>query len=188
MTYPNGPQQPGTPANPYGAVYGAPAAPAQAVQPYGAPQYPAQQPYPVAQPVPPVAPYGGAPGYPYGTAPGYPAAPYGTTPYGMAGYGGVDPYTGMAMSDKSKMTAGLLQFFLGGFGAGRFYLGYNGFGAAQLCLTLGGWFFLFIGMFLFVPLIIAFPMLIGVWVWAFVDAIMMFTGNVTDVQGRKLQS
>ena len=34
---------------------------------------------------------------------------------------------------KSRLVAGLLQLFLGGFGLGRFYLGYTGIGIAQLC-------------------------------------------------------
>jgi hypothetical protein len=37
---------------------------------------------------------------------------------------------------KSKVAAGLLQLFFGGFGIGRFYLGYGGIGAAQLLLTI----------------------------------------------------
>ena len=37
---------------------------------------------------------------------------------------------------KSKMIAGLLGVFLGGFGVHRFYLGYIGIGVAQLCVTL----------------------------------------------------
>jgi hypothetical protein len=55
-----------------------------------------------------------------------PAAPYGR-----------HPITGEPYSDKQKIVAGLLQLFAGGFGAGRFYLGHNGIGVAQL-LTCGG--------------------------------------------------
>ncbi|HEX4513492.1 MAG TPA: TM2 domain-containing protein, partial [Polyangiaceae bacterium] len=57
--------------------------------------------------------YGPPPGFQPPPAPGMmqPGAPY-----------GVDPMTGMPLSDKSKMTAGLLQIFLGSFGVGRFYL------------------------------------------------------------------
>lgn len=182
MTYPNGPQQPGTP------VY--PATAAVQPSPMG---YPAPQAYPAAPPMPPAqgyaAPYGAAPAYGYGFAPVYGAPGYGAgLGYGAPGYGLVDPYTGEALSDKSKTTAGLLQFFLGGFGAGRFYLGYNGIACAQLVLTVGGWFLLFIGMFLVLPLLFAFPMLIGGGIWVFVDAIMMFTGSVRDPHGRKLSS
>ena len=39
---------------------------------------------------------------------------------------------------KSKMTAGLLGIFLGGFGVHNFYLGYTGKAIAQIALTLCG--------------------------------------------------
>jgi TM2 domain-containing membrane protein YozV len=81
---------------------------------------------------------------------------------------------------KSAVAAGLLQLFLGTFGVGRFYIGTTGPAAAQLVLGLIGLFFTFFcftGMFILIPL----------WIWTFVDAIMMFTGNVTDSHGRKLQ-
>lgn len=35
--------------------------------------------------------------------------------------------------------------------------------------------------------IIGFFILLGVGIWAFIDAIMMFTGSVTDSNGRKLR-
>ncbi|WP_408648914.1 TM2 domain-containing protein [Tumidithrix elongata] len=41
------------------------------------------------------------------------------------------------MQGKSKVTAILLCFFLGGFGIHRFYLGYTVIGIVQL-LTIGG--------------------------------------------------
>ena len=46
---------------------------------------------------------------------------------------------------KSTGAAYLLWFFLGGFGAHRFYLGQNGTAIAQLLLALFGWIPLFIG-------------------------------------------
>jgi hypothetical protein len=64
--------------------------------------------------------------------------------------------------------------------AGRFYIGTTGTAAAQLILGLVGLcftLFCFIGMLILVPL----------WIWTFIDAIMMFTGFVTDSYGRKLQ-
>jgi TM2 domain-containing membrane protein YozV len=89
---------------------------------------------------------------PYG-APGVdPQAPYGR-----------DPVTGEPLSDKSKMTAGLLQLFLGGFGVGRFYMGDTGIAVGQL-LTCG-----------------------GLGIWALIDAIMILTGKVRDNQGRPLR-
>ncbi|MFC9326269.1 TM2 domain-containing protein [Kitasatospora sp. NPDC057015] len=68
-------------------------------------------------------------------------------------------------SDKSKVVAGVLQIFLGGFGAGRFYTGHTGIAIAQL-LTCGGLGF-----------------------WALIDGILFLTSNDrTDAQGRLLKS
>ncbi|KND31891.1 TM2 domain-containing protein [Streptomyces acidiscabies] len=79
-------------------------------------------------------------------------APYGYDPQGR-------PY-----SDKSKIVAGILQIFLGGFGIGRFYVGNVGIGIAQL-LTCGGF-----GL------------------WALIDGIMFLVSNDrTDKQGRVLR-
>ena len=80
------------------------------------PPYQGQQPHyqgqqPPYQPQQPA--YPGA--QPAGYQGGYPPAYY-----------GVDAY-GRPLSDKSKLTAGLLQIFLGGFGVGRFYLWFADF-------------------------------------------------------------
>jgi hypothetical protein len=128
--------------------------------------YPAPGGYP--PPGDPAA-YGAAPGYP---PPGYPGAPAGYYPPG-AGYPpygydpnapyGYDPVTGLPFSDKDKLTAGLLQLFLGHWGAGRFYLGDTGIAVAQL-LTCGGLF-----------------------IWSLIDGILILTGNVRDKNGRPLR-
>jgi hypothetical protein len=112
--------------------------------------YPPQPtPYP-PQPTPyPQMPYG-SPGAP-------PGAPYGY---------GVDAY-GRPLSDKSKLTAGLLQIFLGGFGVGRFYLGYTGIGIGQIAAT---WLTCGVGA-----------------IWPLIDGIMMITGKVPDAEGRTLR-
>lgn len=112
---------------------------------------------------PAAGPYGPAGGYvpPPGTAvpgpaggyTGDPNAPFGRDPYGR-------PY-----SDKSKVIAGVLQLFLGCFGAGRFYTGHTGMALAQL-FTCG-----------------------GLGIWALIDGIMLLAGsNQTDAQGRTLRS
>jgi TM2 domain-containing membrane protein YozV len=135
---------------------------------YGAqpPGYPAQPGYPSPYPANPAYPYQGYP------TPGYAADPQ--APFGR------DPATGMPLSDKSAVTAGLLQLFLGVFGAGRFYIDSTQIAVAQLCLGIFGIVF---GLFCFVGL----PVLVGVAVWALVDAVMMFTGSVRDNYGRKLR-
>lgn len=69
---------------------------------------------------------------------------------------------------KSRVAAGLLQIFFGGFGVGRFYLGYGGIGAAQLLLTL-------------------FTFGFGA-IWGFIDGIVILAGGVkTDSRGIPLQ-
>ncbi|MEU1593749.1 TM2 domain-containing protein [Streptomyces sp. NPDC005708] len=81
-----------------------------------------------------------------------PEAPYGVDPLGR-------PY-----SDKSKIVAGILQIFLGGFGVGRFYVGSTGVAIAQL-FTCGGF-----------------------GIWALIDGILFLTSNDrTDKQGRVLR-
>ncbi|GGV13546.1 hypothetical protein GCM10010495_29310 [Kitasatospora herbaricolor] len=75
------------------------------------------------------------------------------------------PQNNAQQSDKSKVVAGVLQIFLGGFGAGRWYTGHTGIAIAQL-LTCG-----------------------GLGVWALIDGILFLTSNDrTDAQGRLLKS
>jgi TM2 domain-containing membrane protein YozV len=89
------------------------------------------------------------------------------SPQGAYGaYGGVDQY-GRPLSDKSKIAAGLLGIFLGGFGVGRFYLGYTTIGILQIVVT-----FITLG--------------IGS-LWGFIDGIIIITGGVPDAQGRRLR-
>ena len=80
---------------------------------------------------------------------------------------------------KSSAVAGLLQLFFGWFGLGRFYIGSYGIAITQLILGLLGlataW--LFIGFVLLVPLSI----------WAFIDAIVLFSGGARDAEGRRLR-
>ena len=69
---------------------------------------------------------------------------------------------------KSKLVAGLLQIFLGTFGAGRFYLGYTGLAIGQIAAT-----WLTCGM--------------GA-IWPLIDGIMILTGSVkTDAKGNPLK-
>ncbi|WP_308212264.1 TM2 domain-containing protein [Mumia quercus] len=87
---------------------------------YGQPDY-GQQP-----------PYGQAP---YGQQPPYGQQAYGQQPYGAHGpagygYGYADPEA------KSKLIAGLLGIFLGGFGIHRFYLGFTTIGVVQIVVTI----------------------------------------------------
>ncbi len=108
--------------------------------------------YPAQSGFPPPG-YGGYPGGQYGVDP--------TAPFGR------HPVTGEPLSDKSKVTAGVLQILLGAFGAGRFYLNEPGIAIAQLAVS---WLTCGIGA-----------------IWPLIDGIMMLTGSVRDQQGRPLR-
>jgi TM2 domain-containing membrane protein YozV len=135
-------------------------------QPSAPPPY-GQTPPPAGGTPPPAGeqPAYGAPQPQYG-APGAPGAPYGVNP--AAPYG-VHPVTGVPYSDKTKLVAGLLQIFLGGFGVGRFYLGDNKTAIWQIVVTV---------------------LTCGIGsIWGLIDGIIILaTDNVTDAEGRPLRS
>lgn len=68
----------------------------------------------------------------------------------------------LAVSDKTKLTTGLLCFFLGCLGVHRFYVGKVGTGVLSF-LTLGGF-----------------------GIWALIDLILIVTGKFQDKEGRPL--
>ena len=119
-------------------------------------------------------------------AQGGPQDPYGQTAYapqsnGTSGPVQIQPWqlqtqyvSGPGMSNKSKVTAAILAFFLGGFGIHNFYLGKTGRGVAQLLITI---FVLFIG-----PLISS--------VWAIVEGAQILgshPGSPYHMDGKGLQ-
>ena len=172
------PNQPGNPEEP---SWGQP-------QGYDPPQYPQIPPsYPTPPNYPAQPPDYGArpPGY-AAQPPGYPANPSYPSYPAHSGYVdpqapfGRDPATGEPLSDKSAATAGVLQLFLGMFGVGRFYIESTQIAVIQLCLGV-------FGMLFTIFCLIGLPVLIGVGIWALVDAIMIFSGNVRDKYGRKLR-
>ncbi|MFE5209241.1 TM2 domain-containing protein [Streptomyces sp. NPDC056600] len=167
----DGPKGHQPPPGPQGPGYGYPPPPPPGAEPgYGYPPPPGAQAPGYSYPPPPG---------PQGPGPGYPPPPGGQYPgYGPYGYQGqVPPGTwtgdpqapygydiyGRPYSDKSKLVAGLLQLFLGGFGVGRFYTGHVGIAVAQL-FTCG-----------------------GLGIWALVDGILLLAGDNTDAQGRPLR-
>lgn len=106
------------------------------------------------------------------------AAPSGAVADPQAPYGR-DPVNGRALSDKSKVAAGLLQLFLGSFGVGRFYMGSTGIAVAQFILGV-------LGVLTAVVLIgLVFLTIVGV--WAFIDAIVILAGSPVDGEGRLMK-
>ncbi len=122
-----------------------------------------EQPRPANQqnlPVPSYQPYVA----PSGPAYYHPAMPYVLAP--AAPYG-IDPLTGLPWSDKSKVTAGLLQVLLP-IGIGRFYMGQPGLGVAQLLVAI-------------------FTCGIGMW-WSAIDGIVILAGHPRDGKGLPMKS
>lgn len=96
------------------------------------------------------------PGYQPGPQPG---------PGPQNGYNPNAAYPGRPL--KSKLAAGLLGIFLGGFGVHSFYLGFAGKGVAQIIVTL---------------------VTCGVGsLWGFIEGILILTGNISrDADGNPL--
>ena len=157
-------------------------------QPYQQQPQPYQQQPPYQQPQPGYQQP--QPGYPVSGAPqSYPPAPYGYAGYGApAGGYQVDPATGMPLSDKSKLAAGLLQlipgFCLAQGGIGRIYMGDIGIGIGQLVLGVVSWIVAICFGILILP---AFMLLIP-WIWSIVDGIVILAGRPVDEHGRLLRS
>ena len=87
--------------------------------------------------------------------------------------------TQSTVSDKSKVAAAVLCFFLGQFGIHRFYLGQAGSGAIMLVLALIGW--------ATTGILIGFLPLTIVWIWELIDFVRILCNGLTDSQGRKLK-
>jgi hypothetical protein len=116
------------------------------------------------------------------------AAGYGQPAYG-SGVARVDPLTGQLLSDKSKVTAGLLQLVLGFLftlgGVGRLYAGNTTIGVIQIVATVIAWSSFWCGFVLF---FIPWFFWGAIWVWFVIDGIVMLAGRPVDGQGRLLRS
>ena len=105
-----------------------------------------------------------------------------------------------AVGGKSKIAAGLLGIFLGGYGVHNFYLGYTKKAVLQLVLSVGGliatWVFYFLGLvlsvvgvgiLLFIPAILCAFVPSAVGVWTLIESIMILCGKIkVDGKGNPL--
>jgi TM2 domain-containing membrane protein YozV len=79
------------------------------------------------------------------------------------------------ISPKSRLATVLLAFFLGEFGAHRFYIGKTGTAVVMLVLTIIG--------YATIWLIIGFIPLAVVWAWNLIDFIIAVVGKMKDKDG-----
>jgi len=82
---------------------------------------------------------------------------------------------GVGISPKSRLATALFAFFLGDFGAHRFYVGKTGTAIVMLVLGLIGW--------ASVWFLVGIPFLIVVGIWRLVDFILAVAGMMRDSQG-----
>ena len=89
------------------------------------------------------------------------------------------------ISPKSRRATALLAFFLGVFGAHRFYIRKTITAIVMLLLSIAGWAVIlrFVGHGFFV----AVWFIIAVGIWASIDFIVAVTGDMTDKEGRLIQ-
>lgn len=84
------------------------------------------------------------------------------------------------VQQKSRVAAGLLGIFLGGFGAHNFYLGNTDKAIIQLIICIVG--------IVLTCLVIGAFMIIGAYIWGLVEGIMILTGSIrTDAKGVPLR-
>lgn len=91
---------------------------------------------------------------------------------------GVAVETAPVVSEKKKIVAALLAFFLGGLGIHNFYLGHKKKAIIQLVLYIVGWATAAIGIG------VVFTAAVGI--WAFVEFIMILIGKIDDADGKPL--
>jgi TM2 domain-containing membrane protein YozV len=84
------------------------------------------------------------------------------------------------VSEKSRLAAVLLVWFLGSLGVHRFYIGKAGTGFAILILGVVGWVTTWIWGLGFIFLVVA-----GIWV--FIDFIMIIFGVMKDGKGNPIK-
>lgn len=97
------------------------------------------------------------------------------------------------ISPKSRLATTLLAFFLGVFGAHRFYIRKTRTASVMLLLSIGGcaamcmWLSESIGFLAGYGLLTGVVLVIAVRIWAFLDFIVAVTGDMTDKEGRPIK-
>jgi len=81
----------------------------------------------------------------------------------------------VGISPKSRLATSLLAWFLGSFGAHRFYIGKTGTAVVMLVLGLIGW--------TTVWFLVGIPFLVAVEVWRLIDFILAVCGKMEDSNG-----
>ncbi len=84
------------------------------------------------------------------------------------------------ISPKSRLATTLLAWFLGQFGAHRFYLGKIGTAVIMLVLGIVGYATIWV--------IAGYVFLVAVWIWAFIDFLIAVTGNMKDTEGKLIKN
>ncbi len=84
------------------------------------------------------------------------------------------------MSSKSRLATSLFAWFLGQFGAHRFYVGKTGTAVVMLVLGILGWATVWI--------LVGYVFLIPVWIWSLIDFIFAVSGNMKDSQGKLIKN
>jgi len=87
----------------------------------------------------------------------------------------------VGISPKSRLATTLLAWFLGEFGAHRFYVGKTGTAIAMLILGILGWSTMWLWGFGLI-------FLIPVGIWALVDFIYAVSGNTRDAEGKLIKN
>jgi TM2 domain-containing membrane protein YozV len=101
------------------------------------------------------------------------------------------------VSPKSRLATSLLAWFLGVFGAHRFYVGKTGTAVIMLILGILSGACYFVGFFgglaaergepVWGLMLIAGVLYLAVWVWSVIDFVIAVTGNFKDTQGKPIR-
>lgn len=112
--------------------------------------------------------------------------------YEYCPYCGSKCYKPGQIRNKSKIGAGLLAIFLGLLGIHNFYLGYNRKGFCQLLIPIITFFIALSTLFTYdvsiilTAFVVFFLVALFIYVWAFIEGIMIFMGRIKDIDGNDL--